>query len=256
MLDPSLCNRPISQWLTIKSIVSNWLMTPGLVVFPFIFAIILPSIIPQLPWKHQLRLVGIISLLIYFTASFPLIIAVATKGLVVFLPQDSGMTADAIVVLGRGNKFSNSRVKVTTQLWKSHRAPLIFASGVGDAPQMLELFKEKDIPEQALLEENCSRTTAENALFTAMMLEPQSVKRIILVTDPPHMLRSLLTFRNIGFTVIPHTSPLPSDLAPMKKAMMVFYEYMGLLSYGIQGYFLPHSSHIAEHHQDVSITHS
>ncbi len=56
------------------------------------------------------------------------------------------------------------------------------------------------------------------------------------------MLRSLLTFRSVGFEVIPHVSPLPSNLAYTKKAFTVFSEYMGLIKYALQGRFLTRSS--------------
>lgn len=238
MLDPTLCDRPTSQWLVLKSVLSTWLMTPTLVVLPILALIGLLWIMPRLPWKRHLISIGTVLLLIYFTATLPLTIAVANKGLVAFLPADPGTSVDAIVVLGRGEKFRNSRIEVAAELWKDRRAPLIFASGAGDAPPMLRQLKAEGIPNQALNGEKCSRTTAENALFTAAVLQQEGVKQVVLVTDPPHMLRSMLTFRSLGFRVIPHVSPLPPNLTPKKKAMMVFYEYMGLVSYGLQGKFL------------------
>ena len=241
MLNPALCARPISQWLGLKSMLSSWLMTPTLVVLPLVALIGLPWIIPRLRWKRQLSSLGAILLVIYFTATFPLTIAVASKGLVAFLPADPGTTADAIVILGRGENFSKSRVEIAASLWRANRAPLIFASGAGDAPKMLEELRAEGIPSQALDEESCSQTTEENALFTATLLQPKGIKQIVLVTDPPHMLRSLLTFRSLGFTVIPHISPIPPSLAPTKKAIMVFYEYMGLVSYGLRGRFFHQS---------------
>jgi uncharacterized SAM-binding protein YcdF (DUF218 family) len=204
--------------------------------------------IPRLRWQRQLSSLGIVLLLIYFASSFPLTIAVANKGLIEFLPADSGVTADAIVVLGRGDKLRKSRVEVAEQLWKAHRAPLIFASGAGDGSQILQQLGGKSIPPQALEGENCSRTTEENAQFTAIVLKPRGIKQIVLVTDPPHMLRSLLTFRGLGFTVIPHTSPLPTDLAANTKAIIVYREYMGLISYGLRGRFF-HRSNKAENPQ-------
>jgi uncharacterized SAM-binding protein YcdF (DUF218 family) len=257
MLDPALCDteallrlrsmleehsadRSMTHWFVIKDVISDWFMTPALVILPLAAIVGLPWLIPRLRRKRLLMGLGSILLVIYFTATSPLTIALANKGLVAFLPEDAGETVDAIVVLGRGDEFRPSRVEVAAQLWKAHRAPLIFASGSGDASQLVELFKAQGIPNQALAYEECSRTTEENARLTATVLKPQGVKRILLVTDPPHMLRSLVTFRHFGFTVIPRTSPLPPDLAPRRKTQMVFYEYLGLVSYGLQGrFFLP-----------------
>ncbi|HEY9668474.1 MAG TPA: YdcF family protein [Coleofasciculaceae cyanobacterium] len=239
MLDAALCDRSVSQWLALKSLLSNWLMTPVSLLIPLAVAIALPLIIPRLRWKPHLLRVGVIVLLIYLTATIPLTFTLAAKGLVALLPSDSGGRADAIVILGRGPQFSQSRVDVAAQLWKAQRAPLIFATGIGDAPDMIRRLKAQGIPNQALAYEGCSRTTEENARFTAMELKPQGIKSILLITDSPHMLRSLLTFRSIGFTVIPHTTPIPPELAPKRKTFVVFYEYLALVSYGLQGRFFP-----------------
>ena len=241
MLDPALCDRPTSQWLVLKTIVSTWLTTPALMLLPLAAMIGLPWLIPQLPWKRLFWGVASVLLLIYFIATFPLSIAVATKALVKFLPPDLGVNADAIVLLGRGDEFRQSRVKIAAELWRANRAPLIFASGTVDAPHMIRLLKAEGIPNQTLAYEECSRTTEENARFTATVLQPQGVKQILLITDSPHMLRSLLTFRSFGFTVIPYTSPVPPDLAPRTKALKVFSEYLALVGYGLQGRFLPQS---------------
>lgn len=242
MLESALCDRPTSQWLVLKGILSQWLMTPSLVVILLSMLIGLPWMIPKLRRKLQFSGLGVVLLLLYLASSLPLTVALANKGLVGFLPADPGVTAEAIVVLGRGEPLRKSRVEVAEQLWRAHRAPLIFASGMGDAPQILRELGGEGIPPQALEGESCSQTTEENAQFTATLLKPRGIKQIVLVTDPPHMLRSLLTFGGLGFTVIPHTSPLPDDLASQMKALMVFREYMGLISYGLQGRFLPRNS--------------
>ena len=244
MLDPALCDRPVTQWLVWKSMLSNWLMTPILVVLPLLALVFIPWIIPRLRWKRFWSGLGTVLLVMYWTATFPLTIAVEKKGLTAFIPPDPGTTTDAIVVLGRGSEFRKSRVKVAAELWRDRRAPLIFASGVGDGLEIVQQLKAEGVPDQALDEEHCSQTTKENALFTASAIQSKGVKKILLVTDPPHMLRSVLTFRGSGFEVIPHTSPIPSRLTPTETAMLMFYEYMGLVSYGLQGEFLP--QHLAE----------
>lgn len=241
MLDPALCDHSVSFWHIFKDLISNWLMTPALIVLVLATLVGLPWLIPRLRWKRQLMILGSIVLLSYFLLTAPFTIALASRGLVAFVPDDSGVTVDAIVVLGRGDQLRQSRAQVAANLWQEQRAPLIFASGEGDAAQIIQLLKTENIPEQALAYEECSRTTEQNARFTAILLKPQGVNKILLVTDSPHIWRSLLTFRSFGFTVIPHISDLPSDLSPRKKTSMVFYEYLGLLSYALQGRFFPHN---------------
>ncbi|MEW6496713.1 MAG: YdcF family protein [Cyanobacteriota bacterium] len=239
MLDPAVCDRSLSHWLVFKRILFHWVMTPGGILLLLALAIALSWLILRERWKHYALKGGIVVLVIYALTSIPLTSAIANKGLVALVPADTGVSVDAIVVLGRGDQFRQSRVEVAAQLWRTQRAPLIFASGRGDAAQLMQLLEAEGIPKQALAYEDCSRTTEENARFTATMLQPQGVKSILLVTDPPHILRSLLTFRHFGFTVIPHTSPIPPDLSPRRKTLMVFYEYLGLISYGLQGRLFP-----------------
>lgn len=188
-------------------------------------------------WKRQLLTPVSISLVVYLVATSGPMVALATQALVASLPADSGTTADAIVVLGRGVEFRNSRIKTAVQLWQAKRAPKIFASGMSDAPEMIQLFKAKGIPGQMLGGESCSQTTEENALFTASVLHSQGIRQILLITDSPHMLRSFLTFRSLGFKVIPHTSPLPLYWTSTEEARFVVREYLGLVGYTFLGRF-------------------
>ncbi|MEO0854806.1 MAG: YdcF family protein, partial [Cyanobacteria bacterium J06648_11] len=135
--------------------------------------------------------------------------------------------------------FRRSRVELAQQLWESKRAPRIFTSGRGDASAMREGLARRGVPIVALGAEDCSQTTDENARFTAAELQPQGIRSILLVTDGPHMMRSLLTFRSLGFSVSPHPSPSPEVLSPPREALVVLQEYAGLLAYGVRGRYWP-----------------
>ena len=138
--------------------------------------------------------------------------------------------------MGRGGgAFSTDRTNLAKDLWEKKRAPLIFASGIDDAPSMVSQLQDKGVPRQALDGENCSLTTAENALFSAAVLQPRGIKKIILVTDYPHMWRSLLVFRANGFEVIPRSTPLPSYLGTQASFILKLSEYGGLLTYTFRG---------------------
>jgi uncharacterized SAM-binding protein YcdF (DUF218 family) len=163
----------------------------------------------------------------------------ANQSLTAFLPSDPGTPADAIVVLGRGWPLMHDRVNTTAELWQAKRAPKIFASGRKDAPNLIEILEEKGIPQQVLDGENCSLTTDENAVFTAAILQPQGIRRIILVTDKAHMLRSLLVYRAYGFKVIPHISPVPVHWNPKERGLLKVREYGGIFNYGVRGLFFP-----------------
>jgi uncharacterized SAM-binding protein YcdF (DUF218 family) len=241
MFDPAQCTTggPVDFWTQLSWTVFGWLVNPTLMILTLLILTVLPWVIRPLPRKRLLSGVGGTLLILYLSLTSPPAVTVGDRVLVSFLPPDTGAKADAIVILGRGSEFRQTRVDVATELWRSQRAELIFASGRGDTPPTMQMLAEQGIPRQAIDGEPCSRTTEENAQFTAAVLEPKGIKRILLVTDPPHLLRSFLTFRSLGFEVIPHPSPLPSHLSLPHKAFIVAREYLGIVSYSLRGRFAP-----------------
>ena len=237
MLDTALCVRSVTFWTWFNWGLFDWLATPVLVVLPLLICIALTWLIPVLPWKRPIRWVGSISLLLYCILLAPPTVALANHILLGQLPPDSGASADAIVVLGRGKDLQTSRAEVAAQLWKTGRASKIFVSGRGDSPVIMKLLIAEGIPQQFINSENCSQTTEENARFTSILLQPKGIQRILLITDPAHMLRALLTFQRMGFMVIPYLSPLPPEYTAPKGAVLVFREYMGLVNYSLSGRF-------------------
>ncbi len=111
-----------------------------------------------------------------------------------------------------------------------------------DAQSIVERLKNRGLPGQSLSGEGCSRTTEENAQFTAAVLSPQGVRKILLVTDAPHMLRASLLFRGYGFTVIPHSSPPPSYLSTKDQMLTIIREYVGLMQYALTNRFKQRTS--------------
>lgn len=198
-------------------------------------------------WRRRFVTPGAIAVLICILLTSPVAAALANWGLVFSLPSDSGERVDAIVVLGRGEELRNRRVELVSQLWQAKRAPKIFISGMLDAYPIIEQLKEDGIPKRQLSGEGCSQKTEENAEYTAAVLYPQKVRKILLITDPPHMLRSLLLFRSYGFTVLPYFSPLPPKLSSKDQVLLMAREYLGLLRYKLEGRFEPRPQTELEH---------
>ena len=129
--------------------------------------------------------------------------------------------ADAIVVLG-GDLHqrpgaarpvtlggSGDRLWCGAELYKAGKAPLILLSGGsgGPIPEAIaarRVLEQWGIPPSAILTEDASRDTRQNALFSWRIL-PNS--RILLVTSAWHMRRAGVAFRHVGFTVV----PFPAD---------------------------------------------
>ncbi|WP_421657263.1 YdcF family protein [Leptothermofonsia sp. ETS-13] len=198
-------------------------------------------------WRRWLLRPFAILVVSFLIITSPVMVALATWSLTFSLPADTGEPVDSIVVLGRGEALRNWRVEVADQLWENHRADKIFVSGMSDAREIIDLLEDRGVSESALSGERCSESTEENALYSSAILYPQGIQKILLVTDSPHMLRSLLSFQRAGFQVIPHPSQLPSQWSTQEQISLIAREYLGLAQYTLTGRFKPRSTNELEH---------
>jgi uncharacterized SAM-binding protein YcdF (DUF218 family) len=184
-------------------------------------------------WRRWLIQPLVVPIIAYLVACSPVGVDLMTQSLTLSLPADSGDRVSAIVVLGRGEVLRDRRAEIARDLWNENRAPRIFASGMLDAKSVIQFLKESGIPGQILSGEECSQNTEENGLYTAAILYPQGIRKILLVTDSPHLLRSFLIFRNFGFAVTPYSSPLPAEWSFRQQAYIIFREYFALAAYAL-----------------------
>ena len=117
---------------------------------------------------------------------------------------------DAIVVLGAPLRPSGSlseilqeRVAAAAALYHSGGAPLVIASGGttngaprAEADAIAEGLRNAGVPD--VLVEGRSRTTAENARYTAELLAARDARTVWLVTQPFHGRRAARLFRRAG----------------------------------------------------------
>ena len=125
--------------------------------------------------------------------------------------------ADAIVAVSGGD--TSARADEAIGLFKAGWAPkLIFSgaaadsSGPSNARAMSRRALEAGVPATAIIIEELSRTTAENALNTSMFIAEQDIDRIILVTSAYHQRRASLEFSAIlGPSVAIVNHPVATD---------------------------------------------
>ncbi len=166
--------------------------------------------------------------------------------------------AEAIVVLGGGvfgddvpSLSSLARAVYGYTLYHARYAPRLLLSGgravagsSREALAMKRLLEGVGAQPSGLQTEDRSTRTYSNATESARILQPQGVKRILLVSDPNHMLRAKLTFEKAGFTVYP--APIPWDRLSEKWSLLsvgrvgllhrVLYEYGGIVLYWWRGW--------------------
>jgi uncharacterized SAM-binding protein YcdF (DUF218 family) len=131
---------------------------------------------------------------------------------------NAGGHADAIVVLGaahyggRPSPVLKARLDHAVDLWRRGVAPrLVLTGGVGSGDVMSEAAASRryvlrlGVPDSALVLEHTGRTTRESLSNAADLLRAKGWRRVMLVSDPPHMWRTAILARRFGLD--PQTSP-------------------------------------------------
>lgn len=151
------------------------------------------------------------------------------------IPLEEVPTANAIVVLGgalappsKGFYYPNlyktaDRVWHASRLYRAGKAPLVVLSGGGDLSSALEseaksmsiFIQNLGVPSSALILEEKSRTTSQNASMTSDLLKGRGFNHILLVTSAFHMDRAQRLFKNEGFIVEPIATDHEATIKPV-----------------------------------------
>ena len=124
----------------------------------------------------------------------------------------AGERRDAIVVLGSplgpGGALTavlHERVAAAIALWRAGAGGLVVACGGvtrgaprAEAHALAEGLHAGGVPDDALLVEDRSRTTAENAREAAALLVPRGARTVWIVTQPFHARRAVRHFAHAG----------------------------------------------------------
>jgi uncharacterized SAM-binding protein YcdF (DUF218 family) len=185
-----------------------------------------------LAWRRRLsssKMLGTMALVWLWLWSMPVTshwLASQIEGQFSQVPMASVPHAQAIVVLGgtvsppsgRSTEINlgrAGRVWYAARLFHAGKAPLVLLSGGGDlerqafseARAMAIFMHDLGVPAQALVLEETSRNTRENAAFSAALLKARGIDNILLVTSALHMPRALALFKAQGLEV----TPAPTD---------------------------------------------
>lgn len=130
--------------------------------------------------------------------------------------------ADAVVVISGGD--TNARTDEAIRLYKEHWAPLLIVSGAAadktsqsNAAAMRRRAVDQGVPTAAVLIEERSETTKQNAVEVKSIVAQRQLKRVILVTSGYHMRRAHSEFvAQLGEgVVVPHPVAHDKHWGPM-----------------------------------------
>jgi uncharacterized SAM-binding protein YcdF (DUF218 family) len=146
---------------------------------------------------------------------------------------DAAAEADAIVVLGaaqyvgRPSPVLKARLDHAVELWHrglARRLVLTGGMGVGDTTSEAAVGRryvlQRGVPDSVLMLENEGMTTSQSLRGVAVMLRGDDARRVILVSDPFHMLRLSILARRMGLEPFPsptRTSPISAHSAERWK---------------------------------------
>lgn len=172
-------------------------------------------------FRHvRLRRLVALALVLWLWVMFMLLIVIDAYG-----RADRAQAADVIVVLGAGLRRNNQpgpaltrRTAHAAALWQAGYAPYVLCSGGNpgnrarsEAAACAELLLNDGVPQSAILLEEQSRSTEENAMYTRALMDARGWQAAIVVSDSYHLFRARRLFTNEGVQAL--TSPasvLPS----------------------------------------------
>jgi uncharacterized SAM-binding protein YcdF (DUF218 family) len=169
---------------------------------------------------------------------------------------NSAPSVPIIVVLGGYLRIEDStprpieiasaadRLLCAAELYRAGKAPLILLSGgnvsflsrsrtLPEAVAASRILEGWGIPQSAILIEDRSQSTHENAEFSHHVLAERGINRILLVTSAVHMRRASGSFRKTGLTVIPFAADFLAESNAPEMVLSLFPSAGGLMDSGL-----------------------
>jgi len=218
-------------------------------------------------WRSAATLVAL-ALLGLYTLSLPLTADKLLRSLEAYpalRPQDiKDSPAQAIVVLGAGrypgapeyggdtvSTGGLERLRYAAHLHRLTGLPLVVSGGspLGEALSEAVLMRaslSNDFHVTEVWIEDQSRTTAENAFFTKILLDEKGIHHVYLVTHAWHMPRAVDIFQQAGLAVTPAPSMFATarnsgawldwlpDAGALHDTSLALHEKLGLLWHRIR----------------------
>ena len=163
--------------------------------------------------------------------------------------RDERRAADAIVVMGaaqydgRPSPLFAARLDHAIDLYHDGVAPRLIVTGgkregdrTTEAASAREYMLRHDVPEDAILAEDTSRTTLQSIRGVEALMTGSGLRTAVFVSDPTHMLRVLRMAADVGIDAYgspTRTSPLERD--PAGRVDAIVHELGALGVYFVTG---------------------
>jgi uncharacterized SAM-binding protein YcdF (DUF218 family) len=159
------------------------------------------------PRLHKVRLILFAICIVWVVFECGLVAAIYVYG-----RADHAQPADVIIVLGPPALF---RVNQTLALWRRGLAEHILCTGgpyehrpsLTQAQDCYNLLTRRGVPADAIVLEDASMSTEENALYARQVMDREGWQTAILVSDTTHLLRATWLFARAGIENYPSANP-------------------------------------------------
>jgi len=199
----------------------------GFLAPPTIFIVLgLVGALIALEWRRAGIALALVSGLCLYVAATPALSSLLLQRVESALPQNVDLGgAQAIVVLGGDVRFGNGddiadrlgglsleRVVFGAEAYRRLHLPVIVSGGMArgahvSAGRLMKAALETDFFVPVAWNEDRSRTTWENALYTARLLLPEKLTTVVVVTEAWHLPRALWAFERVGLKALPWPAP-------------------------------------------------
>lgn len=163
--------------------------------------------------------------------------------------RDERRQADAIVVMGaaqydgRPSPVFAARLDHAIELFHAGIAPrLIVTGGKREGDRTTEAASariyavQRDVPDEAILAEDTSRTTLQSIRRVAALMRGEGMESAVFVSDPSHMLRVLRMASDEGITAYGSpTRTSPQERDALRRVDAIVHELGALAVYFVFG---------------------
>jgi uncharacterized SAM-binding protein YcdF (DUF218 family) len=205
------------------------------------------------------RLLGrrIVRILLAMLLVWMLVCVVVAGVVYVYSRQDGAQQADVIVVLGAGLRRDGRpgpaiirRGEHAAALYAEGYAPRLICSGGyamarnrSEAEACREVLMAHGVPEDAILLEERSRSTEENALYTREIMDANGWGTALVVSDGYHLLRAGWIFAQEGVPVYLSPSadpPLINHVTAVGREVLALHWQLFKTIFNIPSTYVPY----------------